>query len=51
MPVPQSEKNSGEDKNTEIETLLENNSGNSNQPEEYNYTGLEELILDKIKNN
>ena len=51
LPVPQSEKNGGEDKNTEIETLLENNSGNSNQPEEYNYTGLEELILDKIKNN
>ena len=33
------------------QTLLKNNSGNSNQPEEYNYTGLEELILDKIKNN
>ena len=51
LPVPQSEKNSDEKKNDEIQTLLENNSGNSNKSEENNDNGLEELILDKIKNN
>ena len=51
LPVPQSEKNGDEKKNDEIQTLLENNSGNSNQSEENNDNGLEELILDKIKNN
>ena len=51
LPVPQSENNVDEKKNDEIQTLLENNSGNSNQSEENNANGIEEIILDKIKNN
>ena len=51
LPVPQSEKNGSEEKKDEIQTLLENNSGNSNQHEKNNDNGLEELILDEIKNN
>ena len=51
LPVPQTKKNGVEEKNDEIQTLLENNSGNSTQSEESNNNGLEELILDKIKNN
>lgn len=51
LPVPQSEKKDGEEKNDEIQTLLKNNSGNSTQSEEKSDNDLEELILDKIKNN
>ena len=50
LPVPKSEENE-EETNDEIQTLLQKTNKNSGETNESKDTQLDELILEKIKNN
>ncbi len=50
LPVPKSEENE-EETNDEIQTLLQKTNKISSESNEYKDTQLDELILEKIKNN